>query len=180
MIIGQGDMLVTPVQQACAYCAIATGRILKPHLIKEVRNGAGDVVFSAEAEVVAEPDVDNDHLEYVRRSLHDMLASNNMLSSMYARLGVDAAAKSGTAEHTDREDDAWFAAYAPYDDPRYVCVCVVEQGGSGSTVAGPIVGKVLAALQESDENPEAEAGYIGGSSGVSRVKEFKGGGGRQD
>ena len=180
MIIGQGDVLVTPVQLACAYCAIATGRILRPHLIKKVNNGAGDVAFEAQAEVVAEPDVDASHLEYVRRSLRDMLVSNDKLRALYGSLGVDAAAKSGTAEHTDREDDAWFAAYAPYDEPRYVCVCVVEQGGSGSTVAGPIVGHVLAALQESDQNPEAEAGYIEGSSGKSRVVKFEGNAGRQD
>ncbi len=180
MIIGQGDVLVTPVQLACAYCAIATGRLLRPHLIKKVNNGAGDVAFEAQAEVVAEPDVDASHLEYVRRSLRDMLVSNDKLRALYGSLGVDAAAKSGTAEHTDREDDAWFAAYAPYDEPRYVCVCVVEQGGSGSTVAGPIVGHVLAALQESDQNLEAEAGYIEGSSGKSRVVKFEGNAGRQD
>lgn len=180
MIIGQGDVLVTPVQLACAYCAIATGRILKPHLIKEVRNGSGDTVFQASAEVVAEPDVNEEHLGYVRRALHDMLASSSLLSGLYSSLGVDAAAKSGTAEHTDRADDAWFAAYAPYNDPKYVCVCIVEQGGSGTSTAGPIVGKVLAALQESDGNPEAEVGYVEGASGKSRVVEFKGGTGRQD
>lgn len=180
MIIGQGDVLVTPVQLACAYCAIATGKILKPHLIQKVNNGSGDVAFEATAEVIAEPEMNEDHLEYVRRALHDMLASNKQLRTLYGSLGVDAAAKSGTAEHTDHADDAWFAAYAPYDDPRYVCVCIVEQGGSGSTVAGPIVGKVLAALQESDENPEADAGYVEGSSGRSRTKEFKAGAGRQD
>ena len=180
MIIGQGDVLVTPLQLACAYCAIASGRILKPHLIKKVNNGVGDVAYEASEEVVAVPEMDESHLGYVRRSLHDMLASDARLSKLYGALGVDAAAKSGTAEHTDHADDAWFAAYAPYDEPRYVCVCIVEQGGSGSPIAGPIVGQVLAALQESDENPEAEVGYVEGASGRSRTVEFAAGAGRQD
>ena len=58
LVIGQGDVLVTPLQMAVAYGGIATGRIMRPHLLKEVRNETGDVVLQFEPEVVAEPDVD--------------------------------------------------------------------------------------------------------------------------
>ncbi len=167
MIIGQGDVLVTPIQVACAYGGIATGKIMKPHLIKEVRNGQGDVVFTAQPEVVTEPDVNQDHLEYVRESLHDMLSSHPDLEGQYQNLGLDVAAKSGTAEHTDRTSDAWFVAYGPYSDPRYVCACVVEQGDSGSGTSGPIVAEVLAALFESDSGAATEVGYVEGASGKS-------------
>ncbi len=49
MIIGQGDVLVTPIQIAVAYGAIATGNIMKPHLFKEVRNASGEMVVTYRA-----------------------------------------------------------------------------------------------------------------------------------
>ncbi len=55
MVIGQGDVLVTPMQVAVAYGAIATGNLMKPHLLKEVRNASGGVVRSFEPEVVGSP-----------------------------------------------------------------------------------------------------------------------------
>lgn len=180
MIIGQGDVLVTPIQLACAYCGIATGKILKPHLIDKVLNSSGEVVFEAARETITKPDVDTDNLQYVRKSLHDMIPAHPDLEKIFKNMGLDAAAKSGTAEHTDRKDDAWFAAYAPYNDPEYVCVCVVEQGGGGSDVAGPIVAKVLGALFGKNPDKIKGVGYIGGSSGKSINVKFTGNEGRTD
>ena len=180
MIIGQGDVLVTPIQLACAYCGIATGKILKPHLINKVLNSSGEVVYEAPQEVITTPDVDANSLQYVRKSLHDMIPSNEKLDRIFKEMGLNAAAKSGTAEHTDRMDDAWFAAYAPYDNPKYVCVCVVEQGGGGSDVAGPIVAKVLGALFDKNPDNLKGVGYISGSSGKSLDVKFTGNEGRTD
>ena len=127
LVIGQGDVLVTPLQMAVAYCGIATGRIMRPHLLKEVRNETGDVVLQFEPEVVAEPDVDPAHLAIVRDALHGVVQDSGTLSPLFSVNGIDAAGKTGTAEHADDSgDDAWFACYAPYDDPKYVVVCVVE------------------------------------------------------
>lgn len=180
MIIGQGDVLVTPIQLACAYCGIATGKILKPHLINKVLNSTGEVVYEAPQEVITTPDVDANSLQYVRKALHDMIPSNEKLDRIFKEMGLNAAAKSGTAEHTDRMDDAWFAAYAPYDKPKYVCVCVVEQGGGGSDVAGPIVAKVLGALFDKNPDNLKGVGYISGSSGKSLDVKFTGNEGRTD
>lgn len=165
MIIGQGDVLVTPLQMACAYCSIATGDILKPHLLKEVKNSKGDVVYEAKPEVLTTPEVDGSDLEYVRDSLHDMLSAHPDLQEKYISYGIDAAAKSGTAEHTGKSDDAWFVAYAPFDDPQYVVACIVEQGGGGSDVAGPIVADVMKALFETDTAKSVK--YVNGSTGRS-------------
>lgn len=173
MIIGQGDVLATPLQIAVAYGAIATGRILKPHLLSEVRNGDGEVVLSAQTEVVGEPDVNQEHLEYVRESLHDMISESHDAWPSFSSRGLDAAGKSGTAEHTDRLADAWFVAYAPYDDPTYVVACVLEEGDSGAQTAAPIVAKVLAALFEGDSKDasDLEVDHISGSSGRSVARD---------
>lgn len=180
MIIGQGDVLVTPLQVACGYMGIATGKILKPHLLKEVRNTDGEVVVSFEPEVIAEPEVNQEHLDFVREALRGVVTDNATVASAFAAAGVEAAGKSGTAEHTDRPDDAWFVAYAPYDDPHYVCACVVEQGGDGSSAAGPIVAQVLGTLLDTDAGGEASLGRVAGSSGKAVEVEFTGSTGRQD
>ena len=180
MIIGQGDVLVTPLQVACGYMGIATGRILKPHLLKEVRNTNDEVVVTVEPEVIAEPEVNQEHLDFVRDALRGVITENPSVTRAFAAAGVDAAGKSGTAEHTDRPDDAWFVAYAPFDDPHYVCACVLEQGGGGSDSAGPIVAQVLGTLLDTEAGGEASVGRVAGSSGKAIEREFTGSEGRTD
>ncbi len=182
MIIGQGDVLITPLQLAVAYGGIATGKILKPHLLKEVRNNAGDTVVEAETEVVTEPDVNKEHLKYVCDSLHDMVSQNKSASEAFYEAGVDPAlvsGKSGTAEHADRIPDAWFVAFGPYEDPRYVVACVIEQGDGGADNAAPVVAKVMSAILGSD-GASGEIGHISGSSGRSVELQYSSSGGRQD
>lgn len=146
MIIGQGDVLVTPLQIACAYAGVATGTIMRPHLLKEVRNSAGETVVTFEPEVSRTPEVTEAHLTYVRNALHDMVRESHSVAPLFEEAGIDAAGKSGTGEKQDQNDTAWFVAYAPFDDPKYVVACVVEQGGGGSDTAAPVVAEVMAEL----------------------------------
>ncbi len=146
MIIGQGDVLVTPLQIACAYAGAATGTIMRPHLLKEVRNSAGETVVTFEPEVSRTPEVTEAHLTYVRDALHDMVRESHSVAPLFEEAGIDAAGKSGTGEKQDQNDTAWFVAYAPFDDPKYVVACVVEQGGGGSDTAAPVVAEVMAEL----------------------------------
>lgn len=180
MIIGQGDVLITPLQLACAYGGIATGKIVKPHLLKEVHNAQDAAVVQATSEVVSEPDVNEEHLAYVRDALRAVITDNAGSARVFSAQGVEAAGKSGTAEHTDRADDAWFAAYAPYDDPRYVVTCIIEQGSSGSDTAGPIAAAVLGELMRADEGNACEVGRIAGSTGKSVAVAYTGSTGRTD
>lgn len=179
MVIGQGDVLITPLQLVVGYGGIATGKLMKPHLLDKVMNTGDEVVLEAEDEVISEPEMNPKHLSYVRESLHDMILQSKSAGPEFAAIGVDAAGKSGTAEHTDRPDDAWFVAYAPYDDPKYIVACIIEQGGGGSEVAAPIVAKVMGALVNGpgeDKGPEK----VEGSSGHAVELAYTGGGGRTD
>ena len=148
MIIGQGDVLVTPLQVACAYAGVATGRIMRPHLLKEVRNSEGETVVTYEPVVERTPEVTEAHLAYVRDALHGMVQESHSVGPLFEELGIDAAGKSGTGEKQDQNDTAWFVAYAPYNDPKYVVACVVEQGGGGSDTAAPVVAEVMGALMD--------------------------------
>ena len=140
---------------------------MKPHLLKEVRNASGQTVVSYEPEVVTEPDVDQRYLEIVRDALRGVVTENEGIASLFAESGIKAAGKTGTAEHTDKGDDAWFVCYAPYDDPKYVVATVIEQGGGGSAVAAPVGAKVMEAVMAADagSNDASSMGRIAGSSG---------------
>lgn len=166
MIIGQGDVLVTPLEIAVAYGALATGNFMKPHLLKEVINANGDTVVTFQPEVVQQLDVNESHLALVRDALRGVVTENNFAREVFEEYGLAAAGKSGTAEHTNREDDAWFVAYAPYDDPKYVAACVIERGGGGTAGASPVVARLLrealdAAEDKSAVNMAAVSGWNG-------------------
>ncbi len=169
LVIGQGDVLVTPLQVAVAYGAIASGTLWVPHLFKEARNSSGDVVLTHESEAKSVPDVDADVLAIMRDALHGVGTDNSTVAAIFNSYGIDAAAKTGTAEYSDGSyESAWFACYAPYDDPKYVVACQVNHGGGGSAVAAPLGAEILAAALSAEEGTlEETMSAIAGSSGKS-------------
>ncbi|MBP5313571.1 MAG: penicillin-binding protein 2 [Eggerthellaceae bacterium] len=166
IIIGQGDVLITPMQLAVAYGAIATGRVIKPHLLKEVHNAKDEVVITAKPEIVAIPKVETEHLEWMRQALRGVAVENSDIAKMFNKYGIAAACKTGTVEHTNKGDDGWFACYAPFNNPKYVVVAVVEEGGGGAAVAGPIATQVMdAVLRADDGSLDPYLSAIAGSKG---------------
>lgn len=131
--IGQGYMLMTPIQIARLYAAIANGgKIVTPHL-----NQRG---YKTPEPVGINPA----KLAIVQKGL-DYVVSRGT-GSRAGRFGVAVAGKTGTAQNSHGDDHALFAGYAPADNPKYVAVAVVEAGKHGSSVAAPMVGELLAHL----------------------------------
>lgn len=158
MSIGQGYVLVTPLQIAVAYGGIATGKLVKPRLLKEVRNSSKEVVVSTEASE-KELTVDQGHLNILREALRGVVQENSEITRMFGT--IDAAGKTGTAEFTDKTDHGWFACYAPYDDPKYVVACIVEEGVGGSVSAAPVAAEVMKACLDSNEgNLKTKVGFV--------------------
>ena len=156
MIIGQGDVLVTPLQMVTAYAGIANGKLHVPHLLRRVLNKDGQEVISETVqESEFEPNVSEENLQIMRDALHEVTTSGGA-SSVFADFPYEVAAKSGTGEtgSSTRDDYAWFCAYAPFDDPKYAVSCLIEEGGGGTSIAGPAVRELLAALLgvEDDED----------------------------
>lgn len=138
--IGQGPVLVTPLQMATAMATVANGGYrVTPHLVG--------------SRAVPEPEsleLDPRVLEFVREALWAVV--NEKGTGATARVaGLDVAGKTGTAqvvrqttwiESEDlpaaQRDHAWFASFAPHDDPQLVVVVFVEHGGKGSTSAAPL------------------------------------------
>ncbi len=148
LVIGQGDVLITPLQNAVAYGAVATGKIMKPHLLKEVRNTNDETAVVFEPVVVDEPDIDEKNYKIVRDALKEVSLRDATITSVLRGWGVDISeigAKTGTGEVAGKGDVAWYVCYYPNDNPRYVVSTCIEQGGAGAAVAGPVGAQVLGA-----------------------------------
>ncbi len=164
MVIGQGYVLVTPIQVARAYAAVATGKLLRPHLLKEARNSLGDTVLSFGTVEDAKPDVTEANFKIIRDALHGVSTENSSISSALSGYSWSSASKTGTAEVAGKEDMAWFSMYAPYEDPQFALTVCVEEGGSGGTVGAPVAIQVMdAAIQSAAGSFEEEMTVISGT-----------------
>lgn len=151
--IGQGDILVTPIQMALAYCGIAMNGVeWRPHLLLSAvaRDGAGNAYeFSPEKRLTAELK-HKDAFTVAQNGLHRMIYEESQsVARQFQSLPVQVAGKTGTGEKIGEVAYGWFVAYAPFEDPKYIVVGIVEQGGFGSTCSLPIVRTVLGAIYDS-------------------------------
>jgi penicillin-binding protein 2 len=140
--IGQGDTLVTPLQLATVYAAIANGgKLLEPHVARALVSPPGEVREvgpRVKATVPVSPDV----LGYLRDALAGVTQPGGTAAQAFAGSPVAVAGKTGTGEVAGKQDTAWFASFAPVVDPELVVVGMISQGGTGGTVAAPLVREV--------------------------------------
>ncbi len=146
--IGQGDVLVTPLQVAASYAAIANGGELhRPRIAQQIVDADGQTVRTIEPEVLNELPVDPAGLAALQQGLEQVvMAERGTARGAFSGFPLDripVAGKTGTAELKPKVPYAWFAAYAPVDDPQYVVVVSVEEGGGGSQTAAPIARRIL-------------------------------------
>ncbi len=150
MAIGQGFVEVTPLQLAMAYAAVANGgRLCVPHVgLRVVDPVTGETVHRVRPRCPRRLPWDAAQLAFIRRALATVPAAGTAALAFrgFPLAEVPVAGKTGTAEVPGKQDFSWFAAMAPVEDPRYVVVVVVEQGGHGSTTAAPIARSILEGL----------------------------------
>jgi penicillin-binding protein 2 len=156
--IGQGALLVTPIQVARLLSAVANGGTLfTPRLVEKVEStGKGLRVEHASASPVSVR-FSKDTAEILKKALNDVVASKKGTGKRARLEAVDVAGKTGTAQvvrmddqATEEEeiprrerDHAWFACYAPAGSPEIVVVVLVEHGGHGGEAAAPIAREIL-------------------------------------
>ena len=166
MVIGQGYVLVTPIQVVRAYAAVATGRLLRPHLLKEVRNSLGDTVLSFDTVEDSQPEVNQDYYNIMRDALHGVTTENSSVAADFGQYSWSAAGKTGTAEVAGQEDMAWFSCYAPYEEPRFALTLCIEEGGSGGTTGSPVAARIMDAAIRTVDGTFDEQITVVSASGV--------------
>ena len=148
LAIGQGFLEVTPLQMAVAYAAIANGgSIVTPHVGLKVVDSAGRLVKRIVSPAPRRVQISRSTLNLVRQGLR-LAASSQVGTSapVFAGYPIAVAGKTGTAEWGSKDPIAWYASYAPANDPKYVVIVMIEQGGHGGAAAAPAARLIYDAL----------------------------------
>jgi len=143
--IGQGDTVVTPLQMAVAYAAIANGgTVYEPKVVKAIMNPDGSLVERIKPVVKDTIPVSPENLKYIQKSLVSTTINGTGASPFYGfpLSKIPVATKTGTGEVLGKQSTSWFASYAPADNPKYAVVLMVAQGGTGSGTSGPSVRRI--------------------------------------
>jgi penicillin-binding protein 2 len=153
LAIGQGDLLVTPLQMTRFYALIANGgKLVTPHLAEDVEQSGSKgqplrVLRRFGAQPPQQVNVDPAALQYVRLGLEEAThASIGTSSGVFGNFKVDIAGKTGSAEkfvhvkgspNAMKLNQSWWCGYGPFDAPTIVVCAVIENGGHGGTAAAP-------------------------------------------
>lgn len=141
--IGQGDLLVTPLQMARATAAIANGGVLlNPQLVAKITDHDGNVIKEFGPRVENPQVASSDVIKIVQEGMR--MAVTQGSARLLNDLPVAVAGKTGTAQFFgNQKTHAWFECYAPYDNPQIAIVVLIEGGGGGNEVSAPVAKNIL-------------------------------------
>ena len=152
MSIGQGMVLINPMQLATMASRLATGKRVIPRLLKNK-----PVVLQTQLAV------DQDHLQFIRKAMWGVVDHGTAAAAKLPLDGIQMAGKTGTAQthnlsagergnYTASQwklrDHSLFMAFAPFDNPRYAAATIVEHGGFGAAVAAPLIRDTITYLYD--------------------------------
>jgi penicillin-binding protein 2 len=173
--IGQGAVLVTPIQMANMISAIANGGTLyRPQVVLRVEDVNGTIIEEYPSTVMRRVSVSEETLELIREALRGVVDDPRGTGKAARIRGIPVCGKTGTAqvvklalsEEIENEEDipiqyrdhAWFVAYAPQENPSIAVAVLVQHGGHGGSAAAPIAREIIeVALQESRPTPRRVA-----------------------
>jgi penicillin-binding protein 2 len=148
MSIGQGFVEATPLQVQNMTMAIAnTGRVLRPRIVRQITDSDGNVLQTAQPDVMRTLDIDQRHFATVIEGME--AGYSGPLLRDYRVPGLRIAAKTGTAEYGQTltaqgmlPTHGWYTGFAPIDDPKIVVTVYVDHGSS-SLDAAPIAARII-------------------------------------
>lgn len=134
--IGQGEFTVTPLQVVMFYAALGNnGVAMKPHILKAARSAGSDWRYVQPEQAY--------NLNYKHSTLAILMEGCRRVVQFGTAAGINddqvtMSGKTGTAQNPHGKEHAWFAGWAPYEDPQIAVCALVENAGHGSTYAAPI------------------------------------------
>ena len=138
--IGQGFLMVTPVQMANVYGTIATSKRYVPHVAYEVDSRDGKTIFKYKVKEIGGIPISPSNAELLRNTLREVVRRGTGIAAEVK--GMPAAGKTGTAENPGNPH-AWFMCFAPYSSPEVVVISFVEHGEHGDRVTAYIAREIL-------------------------------------
>lgn len=149
LAIGQGEVLVTPLQMARYISAIATGTLVTPHVVRDAGVPPPKPLSGISSRT----------FQVVRAALMDAVQAGTGRRAQVKNYQI--AGKTGTAQNPHGRDHAWFLAFAPFECPSIALAVVVENApGTGGAIAAPIARKVLQTYLEIMDAPDEGASRL--------------------
>jgi penicillin-binding protein 2 len=142
LAIGQGEVLVTPLQMVQFTSILANrGKLFRPHvglkLVDPLTNESQDITKSP----VIIQGIRDDVYDLILEGMREVVdGGTGGWASIY---GIPSAGKTGTAQNPHGDDHAWYIGFTPFDEPEIAICVLVENGGSGGGVSAPIAGRFL-------------------------------------
>jgi penicillin-binding protein 2 len=153
--IGQGELLLTPVELLCFISGVANrGTYHSPRCVARAEAGERVELFQGDPVSL---DILPSTLEVLRRCMREVVESDEGTGRAARLPGIEAGGKTGTAQNPHGDDHASFVCFAPYDDPEIAIFVLVENAGHGSTEAAPLAHDLLMTYFGLEE-PEEVAG----------------------
>jgi penicillin-binding protein 2 len=165
--IGQGFVLVTPLQMATFLCSVANGgTVYQPRLYSRVENYKGDTVAEIPAgQVYNTLGVKSSDLKAVQEGMREVVEEGTATRAQVP--GYKIAGKTGTAQawiklngEVKRDLKCWFYCYGPFENPRYVTCVVVEGGVWGGTTTAPIAQEIMSRLFAMDAGAQENVAFL--------------------
>lgn len=159
--IGQGAVLMTPIQMASMIATVANdGTVYRPFLVKRIVDADGKLLKEFKPEIINRTGISPDKFRLIKQGLFAVVNEPGGTGSMARLYDVRVAGKTGTSQVVKMRDSkrgtpyqfrdhALFVAFAPYDKPEIAVAVVVEHGEHGGAAAAPIAGRILRAYFDS-------------------------------
>ncbi len=159
--VGQGDIAANPLQMAVAYATIANGgRVLRPRLGLRIEDSTGRALQQLEAPTARRVNISDANRQAILDGIYGAANSPGGTSTpVFEGFPIEIAGKTGTAEKgAGRADQSWYAALAPYPNPKYAVITTDEAGGFGADTAAPMARLILSELFNVNETQLVEGG----------------------
>ncbi len=141
--IGQGPVIVTPLQMAVVAGAVANGgKIVSPRIVMGSKANEEESFQVENSRAVRDLDWSRQTVQTVRGGMYDAVMSQYGTGRRARVAGMEIGGKTGTAEYGSKDDNlkhAWMIGFAPYNEPRYAVAIVVDSGDSGGETAAPML-----------------------------------------
>jgi len=161
LAIGQGDLLSSPLQVAVSYSALANGgTVWTPRVVSQVRSPEGELLWAAIPEAADQMGIPPSVVASLLADMNRVVVSGTARGA-FSGFGSSVnlvGGKTGTGQSSgNRDSHAWFVGVAPINNPKWVVVVLVDEGGSGGRVAAPVGRFVMQYLMGEEMDP-IEAG----------------------
>jgi penicillin-binding protein 2 len=139
--IGQGFVLATPLQMNTITSFMASGKLTRPYLVRQIGNGDGNSI-KMEGKILTDSLVGEQNFQLVRQGMKQACEKGGT-GWPFFNAPYKVGCKTGTAERALGDPHAWFTVFTPYEKPEISVTVIIENGGEGSSVAGPVAREIL-------------------------------------